>query len=114
MSKINTVPDWRRVEHVLEEARFSLLLLADGYHDPKALRAMCRCIEIIGEATNAISRDTWEKYPHIPWRDLVNMRNRLIHGYDGVIPNILWENVRKHIPTIIEQMQHILVELKTL
>lgn len=38
-------------------------------------------IEIIGEAANGIAREVQDKYPAIPWSDLIGMRNVLIHGY---------------------------------
>ena len=46
--------------------------------------ALTRLMEIIGEAANRISQETHEKYPDIPWPNIIGMRNRLIHGYDVI------------------------------
>jgi uncharacterized protein with HEPN domain len=34
------------------------------------------------------------RYPAIPWRDIVGMRNRLVHGYDAVDFDVLWNTVK--------------------
>ena len=43
-----------------------------------------RQLEIIGEATKNLSRDTTEQYPQIPWKEIAGMRDKLIHVYFGV------------------------------
>jgi uncharacterized protein with HEPN domain len=50
--------------------------------------ALTRLIEIIGEAASRVSLPTRAKHPQIPWPDIVGMRNRLVHGYDVVDPNV--------------------------
>jgi len=46
--------------------------------------AVIREIEIIGEATKNLSMEFRNKH-HIPWRQIAGMRDKLIHGYFGVI-----------------------------
>ncbi len=48
--------------------------------DSKTSDAVIRCIEVLGNAYNKISEDIQVWYP-ISWRDIGNMRSRLIHGY---------------------------------
>ena len=48
-------------------------------------------MEIIGEAAARVSIPTREKHDEIPWTNIVGMRNRLIHGYDMVDLNLLWD-----------------------
>ena len=52
--------------------------------DIKTQYSVIRGIEIIGEATKNLPRNLTDKYPDIPWRDIVRMRDKLIHGYFGV------------------------------
>ena len=42
--------------------------------------ALVKCIEIVGEAASAVSQEVRDQHPEIPWRSIVAMRNRLIHG----------------------------------
>jgi uncharacterized protein with HEPN domain len=49
-----------------------------------------RQLEIIGEATKRLSKETKEKYPDIPWKDIAGMRDKLIHDYFGVDIDAVW------------------------
>ena len=46
--------------------------------------ALTHLVELVGEAAAQVPRDQTEKYPRIPWAEVVGMRHRLIHGYDLV------------------------------
>ena len=49
--------------------------------DRKLILSIIKEIEIIGEAVSKLSPEFIHKYPAVPWRDIVGMRNHLIHGY---------------------------------
>ena len=48
---------------------------------------------ILGEAANRVSPTGRSTHPQIPWRDMIDMRNMLIHGYDVVDLDMLWDTV---------------------
>lgn len=70
--------------------------------------SLVRLIEIVGEAAARVSEETREKYSAIPWPDIVGMRNRLIHGYDEVDLDILWETLQSDLPAVIAELEKIL------
>ncbi len=55
--------------------------------------ALVRLLEILGEAAGRVPSEDQAKYPQIPWPQLIGLRNRLIHGYDQVDFDILWQIV---------------------
>lgn len=67
-------------------------------------------IEIIGEAAAKISKQTKAKYSHIPWEDIVGMRNYLIHVYFDVDYKMIWDTVKYDLPTLLEEVKKINVE----
>ena len=69
-----------------------------------------RALEIIGEATKRLPLDVRERYPEVPWRGMAGMRDRIIHGYDMVDLQIVWDVVKRDIPQIQPQLQQILVD----
>ncbi|RPI66604.1 MAG: DUF86 domain-containing protein [Ignavibacteriales bacterium] len=58
-------------------------------------------IEIIGEAASKISEEIKIKYPEIPWKDIIGMRNRLIHGYFEVNIELVWNTVKNNLPQLL-------------
>lgn len=60
--------------------------------------AVIRNLEIIGEAAKNVSNDVQGKYPDIPWRNMIGLRNILIHQYFGVDESIVWEVIKTDLP----------------
>ena len=78
-------------------------------NDLRTRRAIERNIEIIGEAMNRIL----EKYPNIEIsnnRQIVDTRNRIIHGYDSVSDEIIWSIVVNHLPLLKKEISIMLDE----
>jgi uncharacterized protein with HEPN domain len=67
--------------------------------------ALVRLLEIVGEAAARISSPTKEQHPTIPWPQIVGLRNRLIHGYDAVDFDILWDVIQIDLPELIVELQ---------
>ena len=60
--------------------------------------AVIRKIEILGEASNRASEEIKNRFPELPWDIMRGMRNILIHMYDELDLNIIWDTVTKDIP----------------
>ena len=67
--------------------------------------ATLRNLEMIGEAAIHIPVDVRENARHIPWRQIVATRNRLIHGYLGIDNDTLWSIVRDDIPALLPELR---------
>lgn len=67
--------------------------------------ALIRLLEIIGEAATGVSEIMRNKYPEIAWRQMVTMRNRLIHGYFEVNQDLVWETIITELPPLLVQVQ---------
>lgn len=72
--------------------------------------AMRKLLEIVGEAANRVSEPSQKQHAEIPWAQIIGMRNRLVHGYDVVDLDILWEIFQEDLPPLIEQLKDILGE----
>jgi uncharacterized protein with HEPN domain len=69
--------------------------------------ALVRLLEILGEAANRISIEQRGRIPQIPWSQLVGLRNRLIHGYDNVDFDILWQIIVQDLPPLVNELERI-------
>ena len=70
--------------------------------------ALVRLMEVVGEAASRVSAAGRDEYPGIPWSRMTNMRNRLIHGYDVVDMDILWQTLQGDLPALIGALEGIL------
>ena len=70
--------------------------------------ALTRLLEIIGEAAKRVSTNTKQKNADIPWSQIIGMRNRLIHGYDIIDYDLLWDTVNFDLPPLILSLQRII------
>jgi uncharacterized protein with HEPN domain len=77
---------------------------AEFLKDELVQDGVIRQIEIIGEAAKRLSRNFQENHPQIPWKDIVGMRNKLIHDYMGVDTGAVWDTVKKDIPILKKQI----------
>jgi uncharacterized protein with HEPN domain len=84
-------------------------LFADYQKDLRTKRAVERNVEIIGEAMNRILKLD-ETIAITNSRKLVDVRNRIIHGYDSVSDDVIWGIVIKHLPVLKEEVSTLLNE----
>ena len=105
------------LRHILDESEYLLaagqgLSQAEFMQDETLKRAFVRSIEIIGEATKKIPRDLRQKYPHIQWREMAGMRDRLIHRYFGIDYDIVWDVVHNKVPLLRQNILEIVQKEK--
>jgi uncharacterized protein with HEPN domain len=62
--------------------------------------AVTRNTELIGEACSKMGMETRDKFPEVPWRDIVAMRNILIHEYFRTDPETIWNVIQLNIPIL--------------
>ncbi|MDY7015587.1 MAG: DUF86 domain-containing protein [Cyanobacteriota bacterium] len=67
--------------------------------------SIIRRLLIIAEAARRVSEPKRQTLPQIPWREINGMRNRLVHEYDDVNLDIVWNVVQSEIPILIEQLK---------
>jgi uncharacterized protein with HEPN domain len=102
--------DMISMKHMLDYAREAYGMASgsrreDLDHDRKLQLALTRLIEIVGEAASRVSAATRDRYLNIPWRQIIGMRNRLIHGYDILDFNILWDTVTRELLPLINELE---------
>jgi len=76
--------------------------------DPMFRYALLHLISILGEAATRVSDAFRLEHPLIAWRNIIGMRNMVIHGYDVVDLDVLWKTVEEDVPDLIKKLQCIL------
>lgn len=115
MSKID---DFTRLKHIRDSAAEALSFVnnrtrEDLDHDRMLSLALVRLIEIMGEAANHVSESCQAKYFQIPWRQIIGMRNRMIHAYFDVDLDIIWQVITQDLGSLLSEIKKAIKDLET-
>lgn len=72
--------------------------------------AVMRRIEVIGEASTRLSNEFRNAHPEVEWRDIRDMRNFLIHVYDQVDYDKVWDTVQQDLTPLLTFVERIIAE----
>jgi uncharacterized protein with HEPN domain len=81
---------------------------ADLDQDRVLSLALVQLCQILGEAASRVSAPRHQRHPEIPWAQIIALRNRLIHGYDTIDLDILWQILTGDLPPLIAALENIL------
>jgi len=76
--------------------------------DSRTYNAVIRCCEVIGEAVKRLSPDICASTPEIPWSMMARMRDFLIHSYDRINLDQVWDTVQEDFPELIRRIEPML------
>jgi uncharacterized protein with HEPN domain len=99
-----------RLQDMLDHAREATTLIqdrsrADLTTDRVLSLALVRLLEIVGEAANRIPAEVQDRYIDIPWREIIGLRNRLVHGYGAIDLDIVWRVITADLPPLIDALE---------
>jgi uncharacterized protein with HEPN domain len=102
-----------RVHHMLDHAREAVEIVRHRTRahldtDRMLNLVLVRLMEVVGETAAQIPEEFRARYPEVPWRDVADLRNRLIHGYDEVDFDILWAIIQRDLPSLIQELETII------
>jgi uncharacterized protein with HEPN domain len=104
--------DPKRLEHIVDAARKALRFArgkkrADLEREELLTLALLKLFEIIGEAAARLSPAARQRLRTVPWPKVIGMRNRLIHNYDEVDLDILWQTLKQDLPALIASLKNV-------
>jgi len=108
--------DWRlRVTDILEAiATIQEFTAGMDYTsfvcDRKTVDAVLHNISVIGEAAGHVPENVVSAHPEIPWGDMRDMRNVIVHAYFRIDNEILWDTVQLNLPPLEEPLKRLLQE----
>ena len=72
--------------------------------DSKLVEACVFNLSQMGELANKIAPDFAERHSDIPWRSLYGLRNRIVHDYEGVNLQLIWEIISGSLPALRNEL----------
>jgi uncharacterized protein with HEPN domain len=106
-----------RLHHILDAARKAQAILngrslEELAHDEIGNLALERLLEIIGEAANRVGPSTMAGLGELPWRDMIDMRNVIIHAYPDVELETVWRTVVEDLPSLVDTLGRYLEDVQ--
>lgn len=103
--------DKKNLNKILEHARYILketkgIKGAEDFKNSneKSKAALFDLLQI-GELANNLSKEFTQEMANIPWNNVYNLRNRIVHGYADVDYEIIWETIKYNIPYLINEIE---------
>ncbi len=81
---------------------------ADLDRDEVLAAALERFVEVVGEAASKVSDATQRELVSVPWREIVGMRNRLVHGYASVDHDVIWDVATTDLVALVAELENAL------
>jgi uncharacterized protein with HEPN domain len=108
--------DKQRIIHIIEAIdeieRYTANQEFSNFIDNSMMRfASVKQIEIIGEAANLITPETRDKFPDIPWKQIIGLRHILVHEYFGIDIQLIWQIITDDLADLKEKVQNILEQM---
>jgi uncharacterized protein with HEPN domain len=69
--------------------------------------ALLHLIQVLGEAASRTTAAFRDAHPELPWTQMVGMRNRIVHGYDDVDPDIVWRVATEDVEPVLAGLERI-------
>jgi len=77
----------------------------DFFRDSQCQDAIVHRLEIIGEAARRVSEQTRSTLSSLAWPAIIGMRNFMIHEYDAVDLEVVWDTVQNNLTTLINAIE---------
>jgi uncharacterized protein with HEPN domain len=101
--------DLVRLQHMRDSAREALSFVGgrgreEFARDRMLALAVLKSVEIIGEAASKVSEESRKELSGLAWKEMVGIRNRLIHGYFDIDFDRVWNTVRDDLPELAQRL----------
>lgn len=108
--------DIERIRDILDAIarieRYTLGNLEAFEHDELIQNWVVSHIQMIGEASNYISKELQKDHPGVPWSKMIGMRNILVHSYFTIDLDAVRAVLERELPVLKPQTARILTELE--
>lgn len=99
------------LEDMLENARKALQYFEEdreGWRQYLRVDAILRWVGVVGEAASRVPVADRDQFPNIEWREIIGLRQHVVHGYDKVDLDILEGLLHEDLPNLLRQLEQLL------
>jgi len=105
-------PERLYLSDILEAAKNIALHIGgrsrDEFFADRTVRAaVLHELTVIGEAASRIPAPMRDRYPSVPWTDVIAFRNIVVHEYFGLSWPIVWDTAIRDVPDLERQISEL-------
>jgi uncharacterized protein with HEPN domain len=82
-------------------------------NEEEIMDAVIHNLTVIGEAANHVPQEIRSRYPDIPWRQMIDLRNFSVHAYWNLHPSVIWDTIQNDLPPLVELLNRLLSNEKS-
>ena len=112
MTLSNQQRDITRLKDILTAIDDMDRVIREPQRDFITQKALERCFTILGESCRRVSPDIKKAYPDIPWNQIIGLRNIIVHEYEKVEIETLWDIAEQKVPSLRDWVNGILKDLE--
>jgi uncharacterized protein with HEPN domain len=75
--------------------------------DVKTQSAVLHQLTVLGAAVRRVSQEFQDAHPDVPWQEIAGLRNRIVHEYDEIDIDRVWELIQRDLPPLITALERI-------
>ena len=72
--------------------------------------ALVHLVHTVGEAATRVSVAGRVRYSEVPWGEAITTRHRLVHGYDTIDYDVVWDTIADHFPALVAVLERVLAD----
>jgi len=112
MNEINKIILEKIKRYILQALDFKADIDFETFSDDlKTITACVFNLVQIGELVGKLNDEFIDQNTQIPWRKIKGMRNKIVHDYDGIRLNVVWDVLTDDLPKLIEDINHLLLKM---
>ena len=101
------------MHQMLEHAREAVEMIRGRSHVELSTNrmlqlALVHLVQVVGEAATRVSPAGQARYPEIPWGEAITTRHRMVHGYDTIDYDVVWDTIAEDFPPLVAALERAL------
>lgn len=99
----------KMIEYINKAIRYTEKCTYDDFvSNEEKIDATVFSISQVGELVKNINKETMQKYPNIEWIVIKNLRNKIVHDYEGIKLNLIWDIIKQDLKQLRSNLEEII------
>jgi len=106
---VNETSILEKIKKYAIQAEYSKINMdfTESSNDDKTIAACMLNLSQIGELAGRLDKNFTNAHDQLPWNKIIGMRNRIVHDYEGLRMNIIWDILENFLPELVDSINEL-------